>query len=158
MLTAVFGIAILAAVVYIVFRLMKNAILVVAVIAAVLFASFMIFGSLPDFSDIPIVGQYLQTLPSTTEDAIAVIKDVFYSFDILDASKDSSGKVLITIANTGQMELSGFNVTVDGNGVDILNDPKDPLASGKVTTIQTNWTGNFETIKITCDQTDSEYP
>jgi hypothetical protein len=158
MIPAIIGIAILAIVIYLGFRLLKNVVFVAALIAMVLLASFFIFGSLPDLSSVPIIGQYIQTFPTSTGEAIAVIRNVFYSFKILDASKDAENKLLVTVANTGKMNLSGFRVFVNNEETAILNSPKDPLESGKVTTIQTDWIDGFETIKVVCNQAEAVYP
>ncbi len=157
MIATIIGVIILAIVVYVSIRVLKNAIVGVALIALVVVGSFFIFGSFPDMSGIPVIGGFLEGIPTTTGDAVAIIKNVFHRFDILEVSRDAENRIMVTVANTGRMDLSGFEVLIDGETANVINSPIDPLGSGKVTTIQTDWKGIYENVTVLCNQTSSEY-
>lgn len=112
-------------------------------------------GSFPDLKTVPVIGQFIPEIP--TGDAIAVIKDTLHSIDILGFSKASNGNLLVTVANTGQFEVSNFTAYVDGRQVEILNN-KDTLQTKEVVTFELDWKGNFEKIKIKTGQAEDEYP
>lgn len=145
---AIVGIILLAIIVYVVLKILKNLVLAFVLIALVFIASFFIFGSLPDLKTIPYIGQFIPKLPSTTGEAIAVIKNVFYSVEILSTSRDSQNDLLVTVANTGKLDASNFKIFVDGQQVSIINDPTDPLKSGKTTVIQTDWNKDFSYLLV----------
>jgi hypothetical protein len=156
-LPLIFGLMILAIVIYIALRVLGNVVMGLALIALVFIASYLILGYGPDLQAIPFIGQYLPKLPSTTGEAIAVIRDVFYSIAILDVSRDSGGNLLITVANTGKLSVSGFKVFVDGQAAGITNTPKDPLKSKEVTVIQLDWNKDYSDIVVHTDKTLARY-
>lgn len=157
MLPALVGVIILAIIIYIVFRVLGSIALGLGLILIVFIASYLIFGSFPDLREIPIVGKYIPQLPTTTGEVIAIVRNVFYSLKVLDVSKDTDNRLLVVIANTGRMKLSGFKVFVDGKRVDILNIPEDPLDSGKVTVLQLDTT-KYVIIQIKTEQGIFTYP
>lgn len=156
-LPAVIGIIILAIIIYVALRVLKNVILAAVLIAAVFIASFLILGSWPDLQQVPVIGPYLPNLPSSASEAIATIKNVFYSIDILSVSRDSDNNILITLANTGKLNLSNFKVLVDEKPVKIINMPTDPLKSGETTVLQIDWKDEFEEIVVKTDQVQLSY-
>lgn len=157
MIQPIIGVIILFIIVYVSLKVFKNLIFGVVMIGLVLFASFLIFGSLPDLKSVPLIGQFLPTLPGTTGEAIAIIKNVFYSIDILSVDRDSQNYLLITVINTGRLSVSDFRVLVDGQPTDILNKPTDPLTSGQGTTIQANWKKEFTKVEIITDRASASY-
>jgi hypothetical protein len=135
---------------------LKNIIVGVILIALVLIASFLIFGSLPNLREIPFIGQFLPSI-STPQDIILAIKNILYNIEIVDVSRDSQNNLLIAIANTGKLEVSQIKVFVDNQTVSIINSPKDPLKSGEITLIQTNWNQSFSEILIQTKQVNATY-
>jgi hypothetical protein len=156
MLPLIFGILILLIAVYIGIKILKNIIVGVILIALVLIASFLIFGSLPNLREIPFIGQFLPSI-STPQDIILAIKNILYNIEIVDVSRDSQNNLLIAIANTGKLEVSQIKVFVDNQTVSIINSPKDPLKSGEITLIQTNWNQSFSEILIQTKQVNATY-
>jgi energy-coupling factor transporter transmembrane protein EcfT len=154
---AIIGIIILVVIVYVALKILKNLLLAFVLISLVFIASLLIFGSLPDMRTIPIIGQFIPKLPSTTGEVIAVIKNVFYSIDILATSRDSQNDLLITVVNTGKLEVSDFKVFVDGQTVKIINNPDDPLKSGKTTVFQTDWSKDFSYVFVQAKQTNATF-
>lgn len=153
MLEFIFALIIIGVVVYIAFKILHNITIVLLIIFLVLFASFLIFGELPNLKSIPVIGKYL---PSGGN-AIATIKNVLNSIEILGVFRDSQGNLLVTVANTGKLEAKNFTVMVDNKTVGILNNPKDPLKSGQVAVIQTDWTANFTSVFVQSDKASAEY-
>ena len=158
MLPAIIGVIILAIVIYVAFKMIGSIAVGLGLIAIVFVASYFILGSVPDLRAVPIIGKYLPEFPSTTGEAIAIIRNVFYSLKVLDVSKDAEGKLLVTVANTGKMELSGIKIFIDGQQVGVLNNPEDPLESGKVTVMQLDWKEAYTKIEIRSSQGSFTYP
>jgi len=157
MLPFIFGIIILAIVIYLALRVLKNIILAAVLIGFVMVASYLILGSFPDFQSIPIIGQYIPKLPSTTGEAIAYIRNIFYHLDILAVNRDVNNNLLITVANTGKFDLSDFKVYVDDRPVEIINQPKDPLHSKESTIIQVAWNKSYYQIVVKSKQASATY-
>jgi len=158
MLAIIIGVAILAIVIYIAFKVLGSIVVGLGLIAIVFVASYFILGSVPDLREVPIIGRYLPELPTTTGEAIAIIRNVLYNVKVLDVSRDIDGRLLISVANTGKMQLSRFNVFVNGQQVSVLNTPVDPLDSGEVTVLQLNWSSDYAKIEVKTDQTSTLYP
>lgn len=147
-----FGIALLAVVVYVLLKMLGNVTLGVFLVLVVFLASYLIVGSFPNLNGIPVIGQFI---PSTTGDAIAIIKDVVHSVEILGVFRDSNGDLLVTVANTGQLELSDFTAYVDGKKVEILND-RGSLKSKGITTFELDWKDDFKQVTIKTAQTEAQ--
>jgi hypothetical protein len=147
-ISVIIGIIILAIVIFVAIRIVKNILIGLALIGLVLLASFLILGSIPNLKSIPIIGPKLPRLPSSLGEVISIIKRMFYEIKILDVSRDSKNQILITIKNTGKLKASNFKVFVDNKTAKIINKPKDPLESGGITTIQTNWKGDYSEILV----------
>ena len=159
-----FGVVLLLIIIYISLKILKNIVIGIVLIVLVFFASYLILGSVPTLKDIPIIGGYLQNfferfLPkiSTTGEAIGIIKEILHHIEILNVERDSEQNLLITLANTGKLEVSGFKVFVDENEAKILNKPKDPLKSKEVTVFQVDWKANFSKIEVKSLEASATY-
>ncbi|MEM7824964.1 MAG: hypothetical protein QXO27_03240 [Candidatus Aenigmatarchaeota archaeon] len=154
MLELIFGILILGIVIFIALRVFHSLALGIILIVLVFVASYFILGSFPELKSVPLIGKHL---PKTTGDAIAIVKQTLYSIDIIGISRDSENNLLITLANTGIKDVSGFRVFVDNQSASIINNPRDPLKSRQTTIIQVEWNGNFTQIVVQADQTNAIY-
>lgn len=163
-LPLIFGLLILAVVVYIALRVLGNVLYGVVLIALIFFASFLIIGSFPDLKQVPIIGDFIPDLPdfsslsSATGNVINVVRGLLYNLKILSVGRSSAGNLLVTVANAGRLELSGFNVSVDNKAAGIANAPKSPLKSGESTVIEATWTAGFSNITVQTAETFSNYP
>lgn len=153
----IIGIIILAIVIFVLIRIVKDVFIGVALIGLILLASFLIIGSIPNLRTIPIIGPALPRVPTSLTEIISVVKRIFYEIKILDVSRDSENQVLITIKNTGRFKVSNFSVFMDGKMAKIINKPKDPLSSGEITTLQTDWKKDFTEILIKSSRVDAIY-
>ncbi|MEM7821343.1 MAG: hypothetical protein QXX38_00815 [Candidatus Aenigmatarchaeota archaeon] len=122
-----------------------------------MFSSFLIFGSIQDLRNIPIIGKVFPKIPTSTGEAIGMIKDVFYNLEILGVERSHEGNVLITVANTGKLSVSGFEIFVENTKVKIINNPKDPLPSKETTVIEVDWKKDFSKIVVNTRETRCEY-
>lgn len=156
MLPLIVGIAILLVAIYVGIKILKNIIIGVILIFLVLIASFLIFGSIPNLREIPFIGQFLPSI-SGPQDVILAIKNILYSIEIVDVSRDSQNNLLIAIANTGKLEVSQIKVFIDNQTASIVNSPKDPLKSGEITLIQTNWNQSFSEILVQTKQVNTTF-
>ncbi len=147
----VFGIILLAIVVFIAMRIVGSVAVGIMLIGLIFIASYLILGTVPSLKSVPIVGQFLPEFPTTGE-AIAIVRNVFFNLDIIGTSADANGNLLITVANTGKLDVSGFKVFVNNQTASILNQPKDPLKSKETTIIQTGWKGEFNSIIVETKQ------
>lgn len=147
-----FGVALLVVAVYIIFRIVGNIALGAILVLVVFLASYLLVGSFPRLGDIPFIGNFIPT----TGKAIAVIKDFKYSTEIIGVSTSSNGNLLVTLANTGQLEISNFTAYADGQKVDILNN-KDSLKSGDVVVFELDWKDEFKKLVIKTDQAEDVY-
>lgn len=160
-LATIFSLLVLVIVLYISMRVLGNIFYGLLLIGLIFVANFLILGSFPNLKEVPLIGKWLPDLsgfPRTTGEAINVIRSVFYKLDIIGNSRASSGNLLVIVANRGKTELGGFNVTVDGQTVDVLNEPKDPLKSGESTVIEVDWTKDFDKIEVKTPKTTASYP
>ena len=153
----IIGIIILAIMIFVVIRIVKDVLIGVALIGLILLASFLILGSIPNLGAIPVIGPRLPRVPSSLGEVVSIIKKIFYEIRILDVSRDSDNRVLITIKNTGRIEVSNFSVFVDDKTAKIINRPKDPLNSGEITTLQIDWKNNFSKIVVQSSKVNATY-
>jgi len=153
----IIGIIILAIMIFVVIRIVKDVLIGVALIGLILLASFLILGSIPNLGAIPVIGPRLPRVPSSLGEVVSIIKKIFYEIRILDVSRDSDNRVLITIKNTGRLEVSNFSVFVDDKTAKIINRPKDPLNSGEITTLQIDWKNNFSEIVVQSSNVNTTY-
>jgi len=156
-LPLIFGIIILVIVAFVALRMLENVVLGAVLIGLTLFASYLILGSWPDLRALPIVGRFIPELPSSTGEFITIIKNIFYSIDIVTVTRDTSGNLLIAVANTGRLSVSGLKVLVNGQEVEITNSPKDPLNSGESTIIETNWNKEFKEVTVKTKEASSTF-
>ena len=147
-----FGVALLVVVLYIAFRIIGNIALGAILVLIVFLASYLLVGSFPSLGNVPVIGGFIPT----TGKAIATIKNFAYSMDIIGVSTSSNGNLLVTAANTGQLDISNFTASVDGKNADILNQ-KDSLKSGDVIIFELDWNEGFKTILIKSDKTEAAY-
>jgi len=156
-ISIIIGILILAVVIFVVIRIVKNVFIGIALIGLILLASFLILGSIPSLRSIPIIGPRLPTFPSTLGEVVSIVKKIFYEIKILDVSRDSNNQILLTIKNTGRLKTSNFSVYVDNKTAKIINKPKDPLNSGEITTVQTDWKKDFSEILVQSSKVNVTY-
>ncbi len=145
----IIGIILLVVIIYVALKIFKNILLGVVLVAVVVFASFLIFGSLPDLRTIPIIGSFIPDLSG--------ILGSLYKIEIIAVSKGAQGNLLITVSNTGKLDVTGFKVSVDGQSARITNSSKGPLKPGETTIIQAEWTKEYLEIKVEADQTSVVY-
>ena len=157
LLPAIFALILLIIVVFIGLRILGNFVTGLAMVVLVMMASFILAGSLPDLQALPIIGQYVPSLPSATE-AIGVIKNVFYNLDILGTSRDAGDNLIVIVANTGKLDISGLNVSVDNQIVQVINPVNYPLKSKQVAALQTNWHEGFSGIVVSGEKARATYP
>jgi len=153
----IIGILILAVVIFVAIRIVKDIVIGIALIGLILLASFLIVGSIPSLRSVPIIGPALPKIPTSLTEVVSIIKRIFYEIKIIDVSRDSENQVLITIKNTGRFKVSNFSVFVDDTLTKIINKPKDPLNSGEITTIQTDWKNNFNRILVQSSKVNATY-
>ena len=156
-LPIIIGIIILAIVIYVVIKTAQNLIIGVVLIALTLVAAYLILGYLPSLKTIPIIGPYIPEIPTSFTGLITWIKRYFQSIEINEISKDAKNNLLVTITNTGKIQVSDLKVFVDNKSVNIINKPKDPLKSGEVTSIQTDWDEDFHEIIIQTSKFNVSY-
>lgn len=147
-----FGVALLVIAVYIIFRIIGNIALGTLLVLIVFLASYLLVGSFPSLGDVPVIGAFI---PKTGK-AIAVIKDFAYSMDIIGVSPSSDGNLLVTVVNTGQLELSDFTAYVDGSNTTILNN-KNLIKSGDVVVFELGWKDEFNRILIKSNKAEAVY-
>lgn len=153
----IFAIILLLIVIFIGIRILGNVVTGIAMIGMVMVASFIIFGSWPDLQSVPVIGKYIPPLPSAQE-AIALVKNVVYSVDILGTSRDSNDNLIIIIANTGQLDITSLNVSVNNQTVGIFNSPQYPMKSKDVIAIQTDWRDGYTSIFVNNEKVSAGYP
>jgi hypothetical protein len=155
-ISIIIGIAILAIIIYTMFKIVKNIIVGLILIFFALIAGNLILGSLPSPRSIPIIGPLFPQVPSST-DIISYITRFFRNVEILDVSRDSNNNLLITVTNAGRLQVSNFTVYVDDNQAKIINKPTDPLKSGQTTVIQTDWNKDFTKISVNTTSVNVTY-
>lgn len=153
----IIGFILLIIVIFTIMRLVKDAVIGIVLIGLTLLAAYLILGFVPSVRSIPIIGPLLPKLPTSFTGMISWIWRFFQNIDIVEVSRDSRNNLLITIENTGRLELSNFTVYVDDNKVEVMNKPKEPLKSGEITTIQANWRKDFSDILVQTSRINATY-
>ncbi len=156
-LPLIFGVVILIIAAYIALKVLGNIVWGAALIALVFIASFLILGSSPDLSSIPIIGPYLPKLPSTTGGFIEIINNILYSAKVVSVAKDDSGNLLVAVANTGKLQLTGLKIFIDSEEAVPLNAPKTALNSGEVTIVQLDWNKPFVLLTVKTNEATASY-
>ena len=157
MIPIIIGIILLVIAVYVGFKILKNIIVGAILIGLVILASFLIFGSIPDLRAIPIIGGLFPSIPTTPGEILVSIRNIVYNIEILGANRDAQNNLLVTVVNTGKLEVSELKLFVDNQTVNIINIPKDPLKSGEVTIIQSDWNKSFTEVLVQTDQANATY-
>jgi len=156
-LPIIIGIIILAIVIFMIIKIGQNLIVGVALIALTLIAAYLILGYLPSLKTVPIIGPYIPEMPTSFTGLITWIKRYFQNIEIKEISKDAKNNLLVTISNTGKIQVSNINIFVDNKSVKIINKPKDPLKPGEVTSIQTDWDEDFSEIIVQTSKFNVSY-
>ncbi len=154
MLPLIFGIMVFAIAVIVVLKVLKEVIVGLILIGLVIVASTLVLGYF-DTSAVPFIGGWIPKFSNAS--IVVVVKNILYNMEILSVSKDSQNNLLISVTNTGKLELSGFNVTVDGQSVQIKNKVL-PLKSGQTAIIQTDWNKDFAKVTVKTQQATATYP
>jgi len=154
MLPLVFGLMIFAIVVVIVFKILKEIVVGLILIGLVIIASTLVLGYF-DASTVPFIGQWIPKFSNTS--IVVVVKNIFYSMEILSVARDAQNNLLIAVTNTGKLELSGFNVTVDSTAVQIKNKVL-PLKSGQTAILQTDWNKDLSKVTVKTQYATATYP
>jgi hypothetical protein len=152
----IIGILILAIIVYTMIKIVKNLIVGLILIFFALIAGYLIIGSIPSPRSIPIIGPLLPQTPSSF-DIITYVKRIFRNVEVAEVSRDAENNLLITVVNGGKLQVSNFTVYVDDNKSNIINKPKDPLKSGQITVIQTDWDKDFTKILVQTSSINATY-
>jgi len=152
----IIGVLILAIIVYTMIKIVKNVIVGLILIFFTLIAGYLILGSLPNLRSIPIIGPLFPEIPSSF-DVVNYIKKIFQNVEIADVSRDAENNLLITVVNAGKLQVSNFTIYVDDNKINIINKPKDPLKSGQITVIQTEWNKDFTKILLQTSSVNATY-
>jgi hypothetical protein len=164
--TALFGIMILAVVIYVSVKVIGNVLYGTVLIGLIMLASYLIIGALPDLKQVPLIGAFVPDVSwmsgagsgiSTTGDVINVLKDVIYGLRVIGVTRSSSGTLLVTIANAGSLDLHGFRVIVDGQEARVLNSPKSPLRSGESTVIEADWQKPYGKVTVWSLESSADY-
>jgi hypothetical protein len=155
-ISIILGVLILAIIVYTMIKIVKNVIVGLILIFFALIAGYLILGSIPSPRSIPIIGPLLPQTPSSF-DIINYVKRMFRNIEIAEVSRDVENNILITVSNAGKLQVSNFTVYVDDNKTNIINKPRDPLNSGQITVIQTDWKQDFTKILIQTSSVNATY-
>ena len=155
-ISIIIGILILAIVVYTMFKIVKNLIVGLILIFFALIAGYLILGSIPSPRSIPIIGPLLPQVPSSS-DIFTYIKSIFRNVQVADVDRDADNNLLIVVVNAGKLQISNFTVYVDNSTTNIINKPRDPLESGQITVIQTDWKKDFKEILVQTSNVNATY-
>lgn len=158
-LTLFAGVVLFVVALYFFFKIIKDLALGIIAIFVLLLAYTFIFGSSPEVCTAPIIGNIISpicNLSSNPPDIIVAVKKVFYSVDIIATSRDNQNYLLVVVSNTGKLDESGFQVSIDNQTANITNKPKQPLKSGETTVIHTDFKSSCSSILIKTNQTASK--
>lgn len=153
MLPLIFGLIIFAIVVVIVLKILKEIFVGLILVGLVIIASTLVLGYF-DASTIPFIGQWIPKFSNAS--IVVIVRNIFYSMEVTSVARDAQNNLLIAVSNTGRLELSGFNVTVDGSLANIKN-KVSPLKSGQTTILQTDWSKDFANVTVKSGQTAATY-
>jgi hypothetical protein len=153
LLPLIFGLIIFAIVLVIVFKILKEIVVGLILIGLVIIASILVLGYF-DASSIPFIGQYIPKFSNSS--IIVIVKGILYKMEIIGIAHDADNNLLISVTNTGRLDLSGFNATIDGSAVNIKNKIAT-LKSGQTTVLQTDWSKEFSTIVVKTQQASVTY-
>ena len=161
---AIFGFVLLAIVLVTGAKIFKEFFKGMVLIVLALIAGFLIVGGMPELGQVPVVGDLFvpdvagqMPADGSVESVILAVKDIAWSVDISTISTDSSGGVLIAVTNTGQLPLSEFDVSINGDAAEIKNTLPAELKKGESAIIQTGYSGfGFVEVKIVSGEAEAE--
>jgi len=153
MLPLVFGLVIFAIVLVVVFKILKEILVGLVLVLLVVVASTLVLGYF-DASSIPFIGSWIPKFSNTS--IVVIVKNMLYKMEILSVARDADNNLLISVTNTGTLDLSGFNVIVDNTTVGIKNKIL-PLKSGQTTILQTDWNKDFVKILVKTQDATATY-
>lgn len=166
MITPIITVLILIVAAYVVYKIVKGIVSNIIMVVLIAVAFLVVSGSIPQvksrIESIPLVGGLLSKAP-TVFGFVDMAWKFFYNLEIMDPSCASDNTLLITVKNSGRLDVSGTKVLIDDKDVSITNKPSDPLKSGQSTTIQTDYNAGtdckgFEKIEVKTDQASATYP
>jgi hypothetical protein len=76
---------------------------------------------------------------------------------VAEVSRDADNDLLVVVVNAGKFEISNFTVYVDGSKTNIINKPRDPLGSGQITVIQTDWKKDYKEVLVQTSNVNATY-
>ena len=156
-LEIIFGLIVVAIIVFVVMRIVGNITLGILLVAVVFVISYVLIGSFPNVKEIPIIGRLFEFTPSITGDFSSGINNLFFRIEIIGTARDSQNNLLVVIENTGIFDVNDYNILVDNTTARITNTPKDPLKPSETTTLETDWKDNAISILVETNQTKATY-
>ena len=138
-----FSIALMIILAYVIFRVLSDIAKGLVLFLIVLLAYFIVFKSLPEFGQVPLIGKYL---------SIQKLKSAFYRLEILSITRSADNSLLVAVKNSGLLPLTNFSVLVDNKPVNITNNPKDPLYPFESTILQVDWKKKYSNLTISTNQ------
>lgn len=150
---------------YVVYKIVKGIVSNVILVVLIAIVFLIVSGSIPQvkskIESIPFVGGLLSKAPTMFGFAEMAWK-LLYNVEIMDPACASDNNLLITVKNSGRLDVSGIKVLVNDKDAGVTNKPSDPLKSGQSTTIQTDHNAGadckgFEKIEVKTDQASATY-
>lgn len=126
---SIIGVVLIIAVIVIVIKSLKHIVTAVILVVLLLVGSTLIFGSLPNLAELPVIGPVIQLIAPwipteiSPTDIILKIKNVFYSIEIMSAAQSSSGNIIAVVVNTGKFEQSNLTAKINNQSVFIIQGP-----------------------------------
>lgn len=126
---SIIGVVLIIAVIVIVIKSLKHIVTAVILVVLLLVGSSLIFGSLPNLAELPVIGPVIQMIAPwipteiSASDIILKIKNVFYSIDIMSVAQSSSGNIIAVVVNTGKFEQSNLTAKVNNQSAFIIQGP-----------------------------------
>ena len=140
------GLLILIIAIFIGFKLIKSIIKIGVVIALVLVGAYLLFGGIPrgmPFGEMGALQGENETLSlpqdSRVKDIIVAAKDIAWGIEIVATQWDSDGTLLVAVTNTGQFSISGVQVWVNGEEVEVTNSHPGTIEKGDTVILDTNY-------------------
>lgn len=134
---AILGWIILAVAVWTAFRMFHNLLKGGLLILLAVIATSLVIGGTPELGSLPVVGPVFPQGNLNSSEIIIAVKGFAWGLKVLSVDRAGNGDMLLAVANTGQLDLSGYKVFVQNQQVPIVNLPKEPLKKGETTVIET---------------------
>lgn len=155
---AIIGLVILAIAIGTFLKVMGNVVKAALLIGLILIGSTMFIGGTPELGNLPLIGGLFPHVDMSAGGILQMAKGMAWSVDVIGAGKDSEGTMAILVANTGQFDISGIQVQVNGQAVSVTNSPKLPLAKGETALVDTDFKGEGEVeIKVTAGKAEKTF-